>query len=168
MYTLPDYITGLQDRCYQAADGKLDDKQKSALKEETKGGFSAIPVVGPNIKRLADAENWNGLAGALGACLAMDSSSNGVNVTQNANPTISQSQTISIALSIQDVVRAIDTDDISDEDRTKIKALLLDAQAEKDDSKLKKIGKAIAGWGFDKATESLPALLGFLYTLFMK
>ena len=158
-----DYVRTLQERCKQAAQGQLSEEEQEALAQEAMCGFGQVPVMGRSVWDAANNKNWNGLMGALGACLAIDNGDAGVSVTQNANPSISQSQTTNVNVAIQDVVRAIDTDDLSDEQRKEIKALLLDADANKDDKgKLRKIGKQIADWGFEKGVESLPKLLSFL------
>lgn len=158
-----DYVRSLQERCKQAAQGQLSEEEQEALAQEAMHGFGQVPVIGRSVWDAANSKNWHGLIGALGACLAIDNGNTGVSVTQNANPKISQSQTTNVNVAIQDVVRAVDADDLSDEERKEIKALLLDAEANKDDKgKLQKIGKQIADWGFDKGVESLPKLLSFL------
>lgn len=158
-----DYVRDLQERCRHAAQGQLSEEEQVALVQEAMYGFGQVPVMGRSIWDCANKRNWNGLIGALGACLAIDSGNTGVNVTQNANSNVSQSQTANVNIAIQDAVRAVDADDLSDELRKEIKALLLDAEANKDDKgKLRKIGKQIADWGFDKGVKSLPKLLSFL------
>lgn len=165
--SLEGYIHRLQSRCYQASNGELNGKEMEALADEAKGGFGRMPIVGASINEAALSKNWNALAGALGACLAIGDSGERVNVTQNANPQISQTQNLTMNISVSQVLEAMEADDLSEEDIRDIKALLLDAEISKgDESKLKAIGKKIADFAFDKATSSLPALLSFVTGLF--
>lgn len=90
-----------------------------------------------------------------------------VYVTQNANPYMSQSQSAALAVSISQVLDAVETDDFSEEEQQELKAMLLDAECNKgNEPKLREIGKKIADFAFDKAVSSLPNLLAFVANLF--
>lgn len=92
---------------------------------------------------------------------------NNLNAQQNANPIIAQTHNTTIGISFNQIIKSIDEDDMSEEEKRELKALLADAEAAKGKNlKLREIGKKIADFAFNKAVSSLPALLNYMAGLF--
>lgn len=146
------YVMNLQSRCYDAADGKLDDEQMKALADEAMGAFGRLPIFGTSVREAVNKKNWNMLAGAIGSCLQVDSQSDKMSVTQTVqNSAESNSSASSNAnASINAVFDLIDSDEgLSDEEKAKLQSLLIDAKKEakkKDSGAFAEIGaKALEG-----------------------
>ncbi|MDJ1129826.1 hypothetical protein QJ043_07025 [Olsenella sp. YH-ols2217] len=152
-----------------AKNGELSTEEEEALRDEINGAFSAMPVFGHNIVSAVASGNWSRIRGAIAPCATVASQDRGVRVTQNTSPRLVQNQTTTVTVGIQEVTRALDADGLTEEEQAKVKAMLVDAQAAKadgDQSRLRKVGKGIADWAFDKGVASLPTLLGYLASLF--
>lgn len=92
-----------------------------------------------------------------------------INVTQTANPSISQTQVVTIDACFLEAQKAVSKDEaLTKEERGALNQLILEAaeQEESSDDALRKIGREIVSFLFDKATSSIPAVLTYLAQLF--
>lgn len=84
-----------------------------------------------------------------------------------ASPTMSQVQNATVGVTISQAMERVAQDDLSDEDIREIRAFLEEAdRCRGDESKLRKVGRKIADFAFDKAVSSLPTLLTYVAGLF--
>lgn len=146
------YVMNLQSRCYDAADGKLNDEQMKSLADEAMGAFGRLPIFGASVKEAVNKKNWNMLAGAIGSCLQIDSQSDKMSVTQTVQNSAesNSSASSSATTNISTVIELIDSDESLSEDvKAELQSLLIDAKKEakkKDSSAFAEIGaKALEG-----------------------
>lgn len=131
---LEDYAAMLAERCYQIADGKINEEGKQATINEAIGAFGRTPIIGVNVRDACQKRNWHMLAGALMACSSATSTSGNIHVTQTANPNVTQQQTT--AITISQTVDAINRSLLDDNDKKELKALIADLQTiDKQDTK---------------------------------
>lgn len=84
-----------------------------------------------------------------------------------ANPTMSQVQNVTMGVTISQVMEKVAQDGLSAEEISEIRALLEEAdKCRGNESKLRKVGKKIVDFAFDKAVSSLPMLLTYVAGLF--
>ena len=159
---MKEYIERLQQRCYDAAAGNLSKDEMDALIDEAMGGFSSLPIFGRNISIAANQRNWSMLAGALGACMSVESGSSRTTVTQ-VSKSVSESSS-SVHMSISQVFESVERDSgLTDEEKAELQSLLVEAKktaASKDSGAFAKIGAKIME-GVEKAT---PGVVSGVFT----
>lgn len=89
------------------------------------------------------------------------------NINVYANPTMSQVQNVTMGVTVSQVMEKVAQDGLSAEEVSEIRALLEEADKNRgDESRLRKVGKKIVDFAFDKAVSSLPMLLSYVAGLF--
>lgn len=89
------------------------------------------------------------------------------NINVYANPTMSQVQNVTMGVTISQVMEKVAQDGLGAEDVREVRTLLEEAdKCRGDESKLRKVGRKIVDFAFDKAVSSLPTLLTYVAGLF--
>lgn len=123
-----EYTNQLLSMCVEAANGRYDEGQQSALASQITGAFASMPVVGRNIVNLAGRRDWNALIGAIGSYADVQGASSkatNISVVNTASAVARASSRTSLSAAFRSIERS---DGLTDEQKERLEDLLTEME----------------------------------------